>query len=114
MPLYEYVCQDCKRKTEVLQRLRERPLKICPHCGGKKLKKAFSAPAIQFKGSGFYITDYARGTNSGKSGTSPKAESESKSSDSKPSETKTGDSKPASSPKADAKPDSKKESKGSP
>src|SRR5713101_195156 len=59
MPLYEYVCEDCKRKTEVLQRLREKPLKICPHCGGK-LKKSFSAPAIQFKGSGFYITDYAR------------------------------------------------------
>jgi putative FmdB family regulatory protein len=58
MPLYEYVCQKCGRKTEVLQRMNERPLRICPHCGGKKLKKAFSAPAIQFKGSGFYITDY--------------------------------------------------------
>ena len=115
MPLYEYVCQDCKRKTEVLQRLRERPLKICPHCGAKKLKKAFSAPAIQFKGSGFYITDYARGTNAGKSGTSaPKGESESKPSDSKPSETKSSESKPAVSTKPEAKSDSKKEStKGS-
>jgi putative FmdB family regulatory protein len=111
MPLYEYVCQDCKRKTEVLQRLRERPLRICPHCGAKKLKKAFSAPAIQFKGSGFYITDYARGTNAGKSGTSPKAESESKSSDSKPSETKTAESKPAAPVKSEAKSDSKKESR---
>src|SRR6202162_2452252 len=70
MPLYEYVCQDCKRKTEVLQRMKERPLRICPHCGGK-LRKAFSAPAIQFKGSGFYTTDYARGTNAGKSGRAP-------------------------------------------
>ncbi len=87
MPLYEYVCEDCKRKTEVLQHLRERPLKICPHCGGK-LKKAFSAPAIQFKGSGFYTTDYARGTNAGKSGTSPKGESESK-----PAESRTAESK---------------------
>ncbi len=87
MPLYEYVCEDCKRKTEVLQRLRERPLKICPHCGGK-LKKAFSAPAIQFKGSGFYTTDYARGTNAGKSGPSPKGESESK-----PAESRTAESK---------------------
>ena len=78
MPLYEYACQDCKRKTEVLQRMNERPLRICPHCGGK-LKKAFSAPAIQFKGSGFYTTDYARGTNAGKSGESPKASAESKS-----------------------------------
>ncbi len=114
MPLYEYVCQDCNRKTEVLQRLRERPLKICPHCGAKNLKKAFSAPAIQFKGSGFYTTDYARGTNAGKSGTSPKAEPESKSSESKPSETKVAESKPAGSTKSDAKSDSKKESKKSP
>jgi putative FmdB family regulatory protein len=59
MPIYEYVCDDCARRTEAIQRVGERPLKICPHCGGK-LKKAFSAPAIQFKGSGWYVTDYAR------------------------------------------------------
>jgi putative FmdB family regulatory protein len=64
MPLYEYVCGSCKKKTEVIQRVNEAPLKVCPHCGGK-LKKAISAPAIQFKGSGFYITDYARGSSSG-------------------------------------------------
>ena len=58
MPIYEYVCQGCQKKTEAIQRVGERPLKICPHCGGK-LKKAFSAPAIQFKGSGWYVTDYA-------------------------------------------------------
>jgi putative FmdB family regulatory protein len=116
MPLYEYVCDDCKRKTEVLQRMKERPLRICPHCGGK-LKKAFSAPAIQFKGSGFYITDYARGTNAGKSGESPKGESDSKSSEAKASESKApdsaSDSKPSESKKEKAAPakDSKKESK---
>ena len=118
MPLYEYDCQDCNRKTEVLQRMKERPLRICPHCGGK-LKKAFSAPAIQFKGSGFYITDYARGTNAGKSGESPKAESESKSSDSKPaesapsgaSESKASESKKEkAAPKADPKKELKKSS----
>ena len=104
MPLYEYVCQSCGKKTEVLQGMKERPLKVCPHCGGK-LKKAFSAPAIQFKGSGFYTTDYARGTNQGKSGTTPpKGESDSKSSESKSSEAKPSESKPA------AKPDSKKTS----
>jgi putative FmdB family regulatory protein len=58
MPIYEYVCQSCQKKTEAIQRVGERPLRICPHCGGK-LKKAFSAPAIQFKGSGWYVTDYA-------------------------------------------------------
>jgi putative FmdB family regulatory protein len=58
MPIYEYVCDSCDRKTEAIQRVGEKPLRICPHCGGK-LKKAFSAPAIQFKGSGWYVTDYA-------------------------------------------------------
>jgi putative FmdB family regulatory protein len=58
MPIYEYDCQSCKKRTEAIQRVGERPLRICPHCGGK-LKKAFSAPAIQFKGSGWYVTDYA-------------------------------------------------------
>ena len=113
MPLYEYVCQKCGRKTEVLQGMKEGPLRICPHCGGKKLKKAFSAPAIQFKGSGFYITDYARGTNAGKSGESPKVAAESKSSESKPAET-ASDAKPAESKKEktpEAKTTSKKDSK---
>lgn len=58
MPIYEYVCDSCERKTEAIQRVGEKPLRICPHCGGK-LKKAFSAPAIQFRGSGWYVTDYA-------------------------------------------------------
>lgn len=65
MPIYEYVCEKCGEKTEVIQRMGASPLRVCPHCGGKKLKKAFSAPAIQFKGSGFYITDYARGAGDG-------------------------------------------------
>src|SRR5262249_29062880 len=59
MPIYEYECQKCKRHTEAIQRVGEKPLKICPHCGGA-LKKLVSAPAIQFKGSGWYVTDYAR------------------------------------------------------
>jgi len=59
MPIYEYVCNKCGQKTEVIQRIGEAPLKVCPHCGGR-LKKAISAPAIQFKGSGWYVTDYAR------------------------------------------------------
>jgi putative FmdB family regulatory protein len=67
MPIYEYDCQSCKKRTEAIQRVGERPLRICPHCGGK-LKKAFSAPAIQFKGSGWYVTDYpgARGEQKSK------------------------------------------------
>jgi putative FmdB family regulatory protein len=60
MPIYEYDCESCGKRTEVIQNYKDKPPKGCPHCGGK-LKKAFSAPAIQFKGSGWYITDYARG-----------------------------------------------------
>lgn len=59
MPLYEYRCYKCRSILEILQRLDDEPLKICPKCGGK-LQKLISRSAIQFKGSGWYITDYAR------------------------------------------------------
>ena len=65
MPLYEYRCGKCGKLTEVIQSFSEKPLRICPHCGARALKKLMSAPAIQFKGSGWYVTDYA-----GKSGES--------------------------------------------
>jgi putative FmdB family regulatory protein len=80
MPIYEYVCNKCAKKTEVIQRMDEAPLKVCPHCGGR-LKKAISAPAIQFKGSGWYVTDYARGSKEGGGGSKKESgeKSESKS-----------------------------------
>lgn len=59
MPLYEYKCSQCASVFEVIQKVSDSPLTECPKCGGK-LKKLISAPAIQFKGSGFYITDYTR------------------------------------------------------
>lgn len=58
MPLYEYRCQKCGLVFEVLQKVHEAPLERCPKCEGA-LKKVISPPAIQFKGSGWYITDYA-------------------------------------------------------
>ncbi len=58
MPLYEYLCESCSQRTEVLQKLDEPPLVVCPNCGGA-LKKLLSAPAFQFKGTGWYVTDYA-------------------------------------------------------
>src|ERR1700730_3722220 len=87
MPIYEYVCDKCGRKTEVIQSFKQAPPKSCPHCGGK-LKKAFSAPAIQFKGSGFYITDYAgkRGEDSKAAEKSEKAEKSAKAEPSEKSE----------------------------
>jgi putative FmdB family regulatory protein len=59
MPLYEYQCEACGREFELIRKFSDPPLEACPHCGGK-VRKLFSSPAIQFKGSGFYITDYAK------------------------------------------------------
>jgi putative FmdB family regulatory protein len=59
MPLYEYKCSKCGSAFEVIQKISELPIKKCPQCGGS-VKKVISAPALQFKGSGFYITDYAK------------------------------------------------------
>lgn len=58
MPLYEYQCTNCSARVEILQRVSDPPYSHCPKCGGE-MKKLLSAPAIQFKGSGFYKTDYA-------------------------------------------------------
>jgi putative FmdB family regulatory protein len=59
MPLYEYKCLTCSSSLEVLQKVHEPRLKKCPKCGGL-LKKVLSPPALQFKGSGWYVTDYAQ------------------------------------------------------
>lgn len=62
MPLYEYECQKCHRRTEKIQSFSADPLTTCEHCGGP-LEKLISAPAIQFKGSGWYVTDYAKSSS---------------------------------------------------
>lgn len=83
MPLYEYQCKKCHSLTERIQRFSDPPLKTCPHCGGE-LEQLISAPAVQFKGSGWYVTDYARtgkGTSGG-NGAASGSSSESKSSES--------------------------------
>jgi putative FmdB family regulatory protein len=59
MPLYEYQCESCGHRFEQIQKFSDPPLTECPNCGGP-LRKLLSSPAIQFKGSGWYITDYAR------------------------------------------------------
>lgn len=58
MPIYEYECLQCGKQSEVLQKMNDAPLTTCSECGGE-LKKLLSAPSFQFKGSGFYATDYA-------------------------------------------------------
>ena len=58
MPLYEYQCKKCKRKFEKIQKFSDRPVKKCPECGGP-VEKVQHAPNVQFKGTGWYVTDYA-------------------------------------------------------
>ena len=59
MPLYEYECEECGRRVERLQKFSDAPLTTCESCGGA-LQRLVSSPAIQFKGSGWYVTDYAK------------------------------------------------------
>jgi len=102
MPLYEYQCESCGHRFEKIQKFSDPPVESCPVCGGP-VHKLLSSPAIQFKGSGWYITDYAR-----KAQPSAKGEkSEPASSDGK-GETK-GEAKTESKP--ETKPDTKSDSK---
>ena len=84
MPIYEYECRKCKAHVEAIQKVGDKPLTKCGKCGGK-LERQISAPAIQFKGSGWYVTDYA-----GKTTKTDKSESES-TTDSKSEKTDTTD-----------------------
>ncbi len=86
MPLYEYKCDSCGAVFEVIQRFSDEPLKVHQDCGGK-LERLISPPAFQFKGTGWYITDYARKNgSSATNGGSTTSNSESK--DAKKSESK--------------------------
>ena len=58
MPLYEYKCIACHKHTEKIQKFSDRPIRKCPECGGP-VEKVMHAPAVQFKGTGWYVTDYA-------------------------------------------------------
>jgi putative FmdB family regulatory protein len=58
MPIYEYACRKCKAHTEVLQKITDKPLTKCRKCGGR-LEKQWSPTSFQFKGTGWYVTDYA-------------------------------------------------------
>jgi putative FmdB family regulatory protein len=97
MPIYEYTCRKCGAHVEALQKLSDKPLVKCKKCGGK-LEKQWSATGFQFKGSGWYVTDYARKGGENKSEGASESGSETK------AETKTET-------KSDSKSDSKSETK---
>lgn len=89
MPLYEYQCKKCGRRWERIQKFSDAPLTACEACSGE-LEQLLSAPAIQFKGSGWYVTDYARkaSDSGGSSAGSPAASSETKTSEKSAEKTK--------------------------
>ena len=91
MPIYEYACRKCKAHIEVFQKVSDKPPVKCRKCGGR-LERIVSAPAIQFKGSGWYVTDYSDKTKR----SAAKSEGESSSSDDKKSDKKTKETSPTS------------------
>jgi putative FmdB family regulatory protein len=84
MPLYEYQCKKCHHRFERIQKFSDPHVKKCPDCGGP-VEQVVSAPAVQFKGSGWYVTDYAKQSSGGSS--SSNGESGSKKEDKKDSKT---------------------------
>ena len=80
MPLYEYRCEACGEQFEVIRKFADAPLDACVRCGGGPVHRLLSSPAIQFKGSGWYITDYAQ---KGKSGSEAGSDSAGASNDGK-------------------------------
>jgi len=99
MPTYGYACRDCGHTFDIVQKMADDSLTICPRCGGR-LRKVFAAPAIAFKGSGFYATDHGKGSKgrddtkdapAGAKADTKKDAGSSEKKDAGPSEKKTGD-----------------------
>ena len=102
MPLYEYQCSNCGHRFEKIVKFSDEPLRVCPQCGKEAVEQLLSAPAVQFKGAGWYVTDYARkGSSQPSSGSADKKSDVSASTDSK-SETKSESKPDSSSTKSDS------------
>ena len=91
MPLYEYQCEACQLRFEKIQKFSDPLVEICPSCGGR-VNKLLSSPAIQFKGSGWYITDYAKKSSGDSGSAKPASSSSSSDSTSTPPATPASDS----------------------
>jgi putative FmdB family regulatory protein len=106
MPLYEYECKKCHHRFERIQKFSDPHVKKCPKCGGP-IEQVISAPAVQFKGSGWYVTDYAKKSSTGSASSSSNGDSASK----KDAQAKSEDSsKSESSSKSDSSKEGSKES----
>jgi putative FmdB family regulatory protein len=114
MPLYEYQCDACGHRFEVIQRYSDAPIATCEKCGGP-VQKLLSSPAIQFKGSGWYITDYARAGKTDTAATaSGKNDSNASSSETKSESKSDAKSDGKSEPKSETKTESKSDAKPTP
>jgi putative FmdB family regulatory protein len=108
MPLYEYECKKCGHRFEKIQLYSDKMVKKCPKCGGQ-VEQMITAPAVQFKGSGWYVTDYAKKSSSpGASGNTGDSSSKDKKEDKPKSDTASKDnsSKESSSAKESSSKDS--------
>ncbi len=103
MPIYQYLCENCGEQFDVIQKFADEPLSVHPKCGGT-VHRMMTAPAFQFKGSGWYVNDYAKKPAAGSGGSNDPGASETKT-----AETKSADGKTDS--KSDTKSDTKTESK---
>jgi len=93
MPLYEYECKKCHHRFEKIQKFSDKMVKKCPECGGP-VEQMISAPAVQFKGSGWYVTDYAKKSSSpGSSGGGDSGSKESRDKDKKEDKSKSDSAK---------------------
>lgn len=110
MPLYEYKCLSCGKKFEVLQKFSDAPVAVHADCGGPA-ERLISPPAFHFKGSGWYVTDYARSNGSSQEGKSESKSAESKSGESKSGESKSGESKSEGAKKSESGAPAKTETK---
>jgi putative FmdB family regulatory protein len=105
MPLYEYRCDACGHQFEVIQKFSDAPIATCRACGGSPVVKLLSSPAIQFKGEGWYITDYARKDQKAKDAN--RGDRDSKKADGDAKSSSSSDSAPSSPPAKPAGPSSK-------
>ena len=92
MPLYEYRCDACGERFEVIRKFSDPPLEVCARCGKGPIERLQSSPAIQFKGAGWYITDYAKKSPAPTEGGADKADSKGKTDSGDKSDAKSSES----------------------
>ena len=110
MPIYEYECKKCHHRFERIVKFSDRPMKKCPDCGGP-VEQTITAPAVQFKGSGWYVTDYAKKSSATASSSNGDSSSKAESTSKKDSASKTEEKASKATEKSKSETSSKKADK---